>query len=156
MLAYWQGNYQQACADLEKCILLGEKFNYQLQILWARINLAYVVLRQGDIQRAREMFGTSIEKTYKANLTIALVYAIEGIASLCVNQDQPERAVHLFAWADAMREKIGDHRPPVEQASVERDLAVIRSKLDDISFEKAYNIGRVLTLEKAIALAVDE
>ncbi len=87
---------------------------------------------------------------------IALVYTIEGVASLYANQEQPERAVQLFAWTDAMRHKFGDHRPPIEQSSVEHDLALIRSQLDETAFEKSYNIGRALTLEQAIALAVDE
>ena len=87
-------------------------------------------------------------------LTIALVFAVEGLASLNVNQEQPERAARLFAWADAMREKIGDHRPPVEQASVDRDLAIIHSQLDDTAFEKAYQTGQAMTLEQAIEYAL--
>ena len=58
-------------------------------------------------------------------------FVIERVASLNVNQGQPERAARLFAWADATPEKIGDRRPFVEQASVERDLAAIRSGLTD-------------------------
>ena len=48
--------------------------------------MAYAVLRQGDIQQAREMFEDSIQSTQKANLMIAMVYAVEGLASLHVNQ----------------------------------------------------------------------
>jgi Tfp pilus assembly protein PilF len=87
--------------------------------------MAYVVLRQGDFPRARILFEESIRQTQKAGLIIASVYAIEGLASLYTNQGQVERAARLFTWADSLREKIGDQRPPVEQASVERDLAVI-------------------------------
>jgi len=62
--------------------------------------------------------------------------------------------LRLFAWADAMRERIGDHRPPVEQDSVERDLAVIHSTLNDDVFLKLSTEGRALTTEQAIALAL--
>jgi hypothetical protein len=89
-------------------------------------------------------------------LTIALVFAIEGLASLYVNQKQLERAVRLFAWADAMREKIGDQRPPVEQKSVERDMAVIRSKLSDSEFENLSTNGRTMSVEQAVALALEK
>ncbi len=85
---------------------------------------------------------------------IALIYAMEGLASLNVNQEQPERAAQLFAWADTMREKISNPRPPVEQDSVERDLAVIRSKLNDADFAKLSTEGRAMTTEQAIALAL--
>ena len=52
--------------------------------------------------------------------------------------------------------KIGDHRPPVEQASVEKDLAVIHSKIDDTEFTRLSAEGRTMTVEQAIALALEE
>lgn len=155
-LNYWQGNYLQAIAHLENTIQLSEKLGDHYQSLWAQVKMAYAVLKQGDIRRARKMFEDSIQNTRKADLKIALVYTVEGLASLNVNQDQLERAAQLFAWADAMREKIGDHRPPVEQNSVERDLAVIHSKLDDDEYAKLYIEGQALTMDQAIALALEE
>jgi predicted ATPase/class 3 adenylate cyclase len=156
ILAYWQGDYGQANAYFEEAILMSEKIGDHFEDLWAHVHMAYAVLRQGDIQRAREMFEDSIRATQKADMMIGMVYAIEGLASLNVNQEQPERAARLFAWADAMREKMGDHRPPVEQASVERDLAVIHSKLDDTEFTRLSAEGLTMTVEQAIALALEE
>jgi predicted ATPase len=156
ILAYWQGDYQMAVARFEEAILRSEKIGDQYGILWVNVRMAHVLLRQGDLQHARELFAASIEKAQKTNFVIVLVYAIEGLASLYVNQNQPERAARLFAWADAMREKIGDHRPPIEQASVERDLAVIHSKIDDTEIPPLSAEGRTMTVEQAIALALEE
>lgn len=55
-----------------------------------------------------------------------------------------------------MREKMGDPRPPVEQAPVERDLAVIHSKIDESEFINFSAEGRTMTVEQAIALALEE
>ena len=84
-----------------------------------------------------------------------MVWAIEGIASLRVNRGQLERATRLFAWTDAMREKINKPRPPIEQNSIECDLAVINAKLDEAKFAKFSAEGRAMTVEQAIALALD-
>ena len=154
--AYWRRDYPQAIAYYEEAILLSEKIGDHYHNLWVHVYMAYAVLRQGQVQQAREMFREGIQSTQKAGLTIALVFAIEGLASLHVNQDQPERAACLFAWADAMREQIGDHRPPIEQASVERDLAVIHSKMDDTEFAKLSAEGCTMTVEQVIALALEE
>ena len=156
ILAYWQGDYQMAIARYEDAILRAEKIGDQYGILWVNVRMAHVFLRQGDLQRARELFTFGIEKTYKENFTIALVYAIEGVASLNIIQEHPERAVRLFAWTDAMREKIGDQRPPMEQTSVEKDLGIIHTQLDDATFDKAYNSGFDMTIEQAITLALEE
>jgi predicted ATPase/class 3 adenylate cyclase len=155
-LAYWQGNYPEAIAYYEEAIQLNEKIGDHYQNLWANVNMAYPVFRQGDVQKARALFAANIQSTQKANLTIALVYTIEGVASLHVNQNQPERAARLFAWTDAMRQRIGDHRPPMEQASVERDLAVIHSKLTDSDFANLSTEGKAMTIDEAIALALEE
>ena len=154
--SYWQGNYPQAIAYFENAIQSSEKLGEHYQGLWVQLKLAYTVLRQGDIQQAREMFEEGIRGMQKAALVIGLVFAIEGLASLHVNQGQLERAVRLFAWADMMRVKIGDHRPPVEQASVDRDLAVIYSKLNDSEFASLLAEGQALTLEEAISHALEQ
>jgi tetratricopeptide (TPR) repeat protein len=154
--AYWQGNYPQAIEYHEEAIKLNEKIGDHYQALWAKANMAYAVFRQGDIQKARALFADNIQSTQKANLTIAFVYTVEGIASLYVKQAYPERAIRLFAWADAMRDKIGDHRPPIERASVERDLAVLHSQLNDSEFDRLTIEGQRLTVEEAVALALQE
>jgi len=155
-LAYWQGDYSQAIAYYEEAIVLSEKVGDHYQNLWAHAFMAHAVLKQGDIRKARQIFEDSIRHTQKAGLIIALVFAIEGLASLNVNQGRVERAAQLFAWADIMRDKLGDHRPPVEKASVERDLAVIRSKLNDSDFAKFSTEGQAMTVEEAVALALEE
>jgi tetratricopeptide (TPR) repeat protein len=152
-LAYWLGNYQQACMCYEEAVVLYDRVGFYWMNSWTHVNLAYTFLRLGDVMQAREMFSVSIQRFQKTKTIIGVIYVLEGLASLHVKQGQPERAVRLFAWADVMREQIGDHRPPIEQNSVERDLAVIHSKLDDTTFENAYNTGRTLTVEQAIALA---
>lgn len=120
------------------------------------MNTAYVVLRQGGYEEAKKLFRVCIQQFQKVNNTIALIYAIEGLASLNVHQGQVELAARLFAWADALRDKIDDHRPPVEQASVESDLAVIHYRLHDSHFARLSTEGRAMTVEEAVALALEE
>jgi len=156
ILTYWQGDYGKANTYYEEAILLSEKIGDHYQNLWAEVHMSYAILRQGDFQQARAMFENSIRRTQKADLIIALVFAVEGLASLNVNQARPERAAQVFAWTDTMRDQIGDHRPPIEQASVERDLAVIHSKLNEAEFAKLSAEGRTMSVVQAIALALEE
>ncbi|HZM25117.1 MAG TPA: hypothetical protein VFC02_25430 [Anaerolineales bacterium] len=83
---------------------------------------------------------------------IGLVYGLQGLASLYVTKGRVERAARLFAWADAMREKLGDHRPPVEQNPVENDLTVIGSKVDENEFANFSAEGRTMTWNKQLIL----
>ena len=64
----------------------------------------------------------------------------------------------LWHWpnSSAMREKIGDPRPPVEQASVERYLEVIHSGMNDSDLARLWAEGQGLTVDEAVTLALKE
>ena len=105
--------------------------------------------------KSKGMFRLGIQQFQKANNVIGLAYAIGGLASLLVKQDQPEHAERLFAWSDAAREKFNDLRPPIEQASVERDLAVIHSKWNHVQLASLSAEGRSMIVEPATAYALE-
>ncbi len=155
-LAYWQGDFDQASAYAQRTITLCENRGVYLYSSWAHADLASAVLRQGDILRAKKIFGFCIQQFQKANSMGGLAFTIEGFASLNVQQKEPERAARLFGWVDATREKIDYPRPPVEQASVDRDLAMIHSQLSNDAFEEAYESGRVMTLDEAVTFALSD
>ena len=153
-IAYEQSDYQQACNCFEQAITLYEKVGVRWSD-WARASLAYAYLRLGDRVQARETFESSLWEAQKYNDRDIFLYAMEGLASLNVDQEQPERAAWLFAWSEAMREKLGYRRPSIEQNSIERDFAVIHSQVNDLELTKLLEEGREMTVEQAIALALE-
>jgi hypothetical protein len=83
-----------------------------------------------------------------------VTYIMEGLASLAVAEGRMERAARLFAWADYMRRKNGGHRPANEQADVDRDFSILRAHLDEADLQAAASAGQAMTIEEAIALAI--
>jgi tetratricopeptide (TPR) repeat protein len=156
LLAYWQGDLKRACAYAEQAITLYENCGRYSMSAWSHACMAYTILRQGDALRAKKIFGLCIQQFQKASNMQGLAFAIEGFASLNAIQEGPERAARLFAWVDATRAKFNYPRPPVEQAEVDRDLAMIHSQISDTALEEACESGKSMTTEQAIALALDE
>jgi len=155
-LAFWQGDYEQGRTYFEESIVLSEEVGRHTNGPWAQTFLAHIALRQGDAAQAREGFEDCLRQFHKAGVTIGVVFAIEGLASLSVTQGQFERAARLLAWADATRESLGDRRPAVEQADVDRDLNAIRARLDEAALRAAQAEGPALTMEQAIAYALEQ
>jgi non-specific serine/threonine protein kinase len=61
----------------------------------------------------------------------------------------------LWGAAERLREAIGAPLPPNEQRRRERQVAVARAALgDDAAFDRAWQEGRAMTLEQAIAGAL--
>jgi predicted ATPase/class 3 adenylate cyclase len=151
---YWQGDYSQSSACYEQAIKLYEKVG--ILPSWVQAHLAYSELRLGNQLKARELFKVCMREFQKANAGTGLIFIMEGLASLATDQGQFERAARLFAWADVNRSRGGDLRPPVEQNSVERDLGVIHSQLDETAFTQARSEGSAMILDQALAVALDE
>jgi predicted ATPase/class 3 adenylate cyclase len=154
-LAFYEGDYELAQKYYEDCLVWANQKGLSLSSSWAKVRLGYLFSRRGKVQDARLFFHEALFSFQKAEVKIGFIFTLEGLASLAVAQNKYDKAVRLFAWADAIREKIGDHRPPVEQASVERDLAVVRSQLDGAASESLWTGGGASTLEQAIALAAE-
>jgi len=148
-LALWQGDYERAQACYEESIALSEAVGQR--DFWSAANLAHAAARQGRLAQARARFRESIHRFAEARITIGVAYCMEGLASLALAENQPERAARLLGWADALREAIGDPRPPVEQRAVGGNLAIIHARLDDAAFAAAYAEGQRLTMEQVIA-----
>jgi tetratricopeptide (TPR) repeat protein len=158
-VALRQGDYEQARAYLEESLSLFHEMQNYPDIVgpcWLLISLGYVALRQGDEAHAFARFAEGLECFTKVGSKSGVVWTLEGLASLAVVQGYYERAVRLFAWADTVRGASGDPRPPVEQADVDRDFAVIRSQLEEATIETARAKGQTMTLEQAIAYAFEQ
>ena len=155
ILADRRADFQQAYTYFEQSIKLYDKAG-GFWAYWPRVRMGHAYLREGNTVQAREIFEISIQEFQKDGPFIGVVYTIEGLASWHVNQERPERAARLFAWADAKREELGNHRPPVEQRDVDKDIKVCLGQMDQIAFSAACEEGRKLTTEEAIAYALQE
>ncbi len=154
LLAYWQGNHQQALTDFERAIALDEKAGDRYWATWPRVNMAYVFLSDGDYQRAGKLFRICLRQFQKDGSTIGVVYTIEGLAGLYTNEGQAEFAVRLFACADTMRKKLGNSRPLIEQGNVDKGIAACLALMGKTAFSDAYDDGQRMTLDEAIAFAL--
>ena len=68
--------------------------------------------------------------------------------------DRPVVAAWLIGWADATREQIKDLRPRLEQVAVDKIVAACVTALGDLAFSQAYQEGRALTLDEAVACSL--
>jgi predicted ATPase/DNA-binding SARP family transcriptional activator len=152
-LALRQGDYAQAYSYYQESLSLSERTGQRMTIFWGTVNLGYVELQKGEQEQARRTFQEARRFFQEAGSRIGIVYTLEGLATLAARQGQGERAVRLLGWADATRQAIGDLRPPVEQASMDRDIEPVRAQLGPAAFAAAYEKGQAMTMDQAIAYA---
>ena len=154
ILCMLRGEYGQARVYLQKNIDNLEKMGNRIGVLWGRARLGYVALREGSLAEAHQILLETIESFYADQDKKGLVFALDKMASLYVVIDKPEVAARLIGWSDATRQEIGDPRPRLEQADLDRDIAAIQANIGADTYETAYNAGRGLTLDEAVAFAL--
>jgi hypothetical protein len=105
------------------------------------------------MENARLYYQKALIPYQTGNTRIGVLFTVEGFAALAVVEHQWEKAVRLLAWATKVREDNKELRPPVEQASVERELAAIQGHITDTEFTRLADEGRAMTMDQAIACA---
>jgi tetratricopeptide (TPR) repeat protein len=157
ILSYQQCEYQQAYLYFEQALTHYEKAGIlDWAGWWAYARIAFTLLQQGDFVKAREKFEMSLQKFHKEDNVIGVVYTLEGFASLHLNQGQPERASRLIGWTDFMRNKIGSHRPPIEQADIDKWIEACLAQLGEVAFSDTYEEGKKMSVEEAVEYALRE
>ena len=87
--------------------------------------------------------------------TGAVAHQLECFGFVLLAQNQNERALQLFAAANALREKSSTPMTPDEQAYFDQELKRLRETLDLKTFDSVWSKGQALRMEQAIELAVE-
>jgi hypothetical protein len=85
-----------------------------------------------------------------------LASGLSNLASTARGLGADERAVRLYAAAESLRQAIGITWFPRQQARIDADLAAARVRLGEIAFAMAWDEGRAMSPEQAVAYALDE
>jgi hypothetical protein len=110
-------------------------------------------LAQGDLPRAAGCFAESITVARTIQQTRATLGAVHGLAGVALALGQPERAARLLGAVGAAREALGMGRI-TQKHHGERITADTRAALETADFERAWSVGRGLSLEEAVAEAL--
>ena len=86
--------------------------------------------------------------------TGAVTHQLECFGFIALGQNQNERALQLFAAANALREKGGTPMTPDEQLYFDEQLKGLREKMDLMKFDSVWSTGRAMTMEQAIEFAI--
>jgi predicted ATPase/DNA-binding SARP family transcriptional activator len=157
-LACWQGRYLVAQSVAEEALTLLRSLENSEGIASILAVLGDVALCGGDVQAARRLYIESLTRYRELGSPWRAVDAVNGFADVLLAMGDTEsvaEAVRLWGADDA-----SDHRrsatPSVGgQKWQEQQLAKARNLLGGEGFAVAWEAGRALTWEQAVALALE-
>jgi predicted ATPase/DNA-binding CsgD family transcriptional regulator len=160
-IARVSGDDRHAQHAYEECLAVCQQTGETRRISYTYSNLAFLAQHAGDAERAIQLARLGLQLArdrHDRNELADAIITIAGAlsAGAAPHQDQFRRAARLLGAAEADRERMGAFLQPSDTPEYHRILVEVREHLDDSSFQAAWAEGRCLTLEQAIAYALEE
>lgn len=151
-----EGDYISARAYYGDSLTVFRETGNKSGIANTLMGLGISATNNGDYGAARAYLeeGLYIRKVIGSSLGITS--SLNAFAYLAVKESQSELAAMFWGAAAAFREAIGSPLARNEQEKYDREVAVARQSLGDETFQKAWDRGRGMTMDEAIALALSE
>jgi tetratricopeptide (TPR) repeat protein len=151
-----RGEYQASLAHLEESLTIWRELGVRYAIAWSLHKGTSVLLHQGDVKRAAAMGHEGLALRREVGDKRGIAECMESLAGVAAAEQEPERAVRLLGAAMALREAIGSPIPPVERAEHERLVTTTRGTLGEEAFTAAWAQGWAMSLEDAVAGALQK
>jgi predicted ATPase/DNA-binding CsgD family transcriptional regulator len=118
-------------------------------------NLACIAQHHKDYGRARSLFAEALKVSQELQDRLTIASCLVGLAGTLAVLGEPQRAVRLFGAAEVLRDAIGAQIEPSDRLDYESNVAVARGQLDPAAFETTWAEGRAMSLERAVASALE-
>jgi predicted ATPase/DNA-binding CsgD family transcriptional regulator len=151
------GKYDQALEaykeSLAVCHETGEIFRQVLLLT----NLSFVAYHDGDFEKAKKLADDHLQKMLEISWKKPCdVYSLAILAGPLGQLGEPEKGARLLGASVALMEEMGADFQPTDTHEYKKYKDDLRAKLDESTFKNAWAEGQAMTLEQAVAYALDE
>ena len=150
------GDLSLARANFMRSANLAKKMGNKRQMYSCYSELAHVLRENGELDEPLGIYRDLLPKWRDIGHRAAVAHELECIAYILARKDRRPRAATILGAAAALRKMIDSVPTALEQVEYEKEIAVLREKLDETVFKQAWEKGQKLTMEEAIAVAMEE
>ena len=155
-IAAVQNDYEQAEAFWLESLKLRRTLEDKQGVAELLGLLAEASTTRGDYTKARLLLKESLTISRQLGTKQAIVSSLEAFAELSMMEGDAEQAVQLWKAAEALCELMGTPVSLGEHPDYQRQVEAARTQLGETRFKAAWETGRAMSLEDAIALALRE
>jgi predicted ATPase/class 3 adenylate cyclase len=156
LAAHIAANYPAARAYYEQSLAIRRELGHLEGIGVLLTLMGMVAYREGDLEATRVLYRDALAVYQELGGGWLLSIALPQFASLAAAQQQPERAARLAGAYAAMTQRSHTSTIPMIEALLQEGLETARRMLGEAAFTAAWEAGRALSPEEAIAEALSE
>lgn len=154
-IARCEGNLAESQTLSEEALAQFKELGDSSGIAWSLQNLGFATHYGGDHGRAATFFREGLTLRKEQASKEGVVLCLVGLAEAAVGEGRHERAARLFGAAEAQLEAVGVRLSPADRSIYEVDKATVCAELTDVTFAELSQAGRAMTIEQAVAYALD-
>jgi tetratricopeptide (TPR) repeat protein len=151
----FQGNYADALANYEEGETLFRQLGDRHMINAMQSERAHIERQRGHYSQAVALYSKTLAGWQELGNRPALAHELECLAFIAVAQSQAHRAASLLGAAEALRESADSPMRGNEHIEYDQCVSALRLQMDGAAFESAWADGRMMTVEQAIAFALE-
>lgn len=118
-------------------------------------NLSQLAWREGNYENATDLCKESLTLNQEVGDLRGVIACLAGFADIAVGQGKIERAARLMATVENQLALIGTRLLILDRMEYERNLALLRAKLDEKTLARFWEKGKAMTMQRAIEYALE-
>ncbi len=154
-IAHGEGDLVRAHALFEQSLALARQNGEASQVATLQRNLGLIAIDEGDQQAARGHLRESLRYNLRMGYVNGIAYDLDALAGVAAAEQNAVLALRLVGAAQSLRTRIGLKYGSHDAARVARQTAPARAALSVREADAALEAGRALTMELAVAEALD-
>ena len=155
-IANVEGDHRAARVHTEESLAIMRDLGDVRNIARSLVSLGWLAIDRQDHAGARGLLAESLAIARELGDAMVAADGLEIFAYLALAVGSMDRAARLQGAAEVLRETIGVPLSPSERAGYDVDVAAVRSAMGEPKFAAAWADGREMTVEQAVAYALEE
>ncbi|MEO8289286.1 MAG: tetratricopeptide repeat protein [Chloroflexota bacterium] len=151
-----EGNYETARSYYERSVEISCDFESGHTVAIALFNLGLIEHHEGHEQLAKELFKRSLRLHHGLREMFCIAECLYGLGGVASAEIQTARAVRLLAAADVLFHSTGYQQNSIDRQGNDYEVSKVRGMLDQLTFERLWTEGQTMSMEQAVAYALDE
>jgi non-specific serine/threonine protein kinase len=150
------GDLPRAAKAFEETLSIARDIGDKLRESIALVDIGLVAQQGGDPERAQALLVEGLTVALEIRHLVMKVDGLGYLASVSLALGQPKRSVRLFGAVESLHDTYGFTAQIGDLPDWERSMARVREQLDQSTFDVLWAEGQAMSLEEAIAYALEE
>jgi non-specific serine/threonine protein kinase len=153
---YRQGDRATGRALLEQGQTMQRELDLATYAARFSLLLGHIARQEGGYALARSRYAENMAALWEMRIPYGLFYSLAAFGCLAAAEKRLERAARLYGATERVGEMTGIVMVPHERTWHDPAVAAARAGLSKEAFAAAWAAGRAMTLEEAVAYALEE